>query len=528
PEVTLPQVGVTDGRYMVAADDDLDLLPEEVTGLDPARLTPEEQRAPSAPRLVYEYQDTRFTGTLKVTRKPVHVASQTLAYHRLDRETLLSHLEARMVVQGGGLQKLQIALPESAGTNLRFSLIDPPHAPQVRLPSITEQTSAAPSDGERVWTLQLDQRAFGLLWLVVDLTSPRTAEMTTFTLPGLRVVSAERQNGFVAVEAGPDQQLDVTAVDAAGQPLAEVDPADVPAPQDYAPHERIVAAYRAVRPGFKVTLKETRFRKQPVPTAICDKASLTSVLGAGGEQQHKAEFTLRTVGVQSLRIEFSAEASLWATLVDGQPVEVRVLKASASGTPAWSVPLPQASDAGQSHAVQLFYRTTGESLAGSGTLRQKPPRIEAISGEGTAQPIEILEQDWLLYYPSQTEITASNGQFDPLEKPSRLSLLGWLHNSLTLVSPSDLGHKAFYAAIVAAVIFIVFFAYRRRGALGAGIVLAVGLVCFAFFLVLSSITEMNSEKGASAYYLRDDRSYFPPAPSSAPFTPGPTLDTDFN
>ena len=498
PEVTLPQVGVTDGRYMIAADDDLDLVPEEVSGLDPARLTPEEQRAPSAPRLVYEYQDTKFTGTLKVTRKPVHVASQTLAYHRLDRETLLSHLEARMVVQGGGLQKLQIALPAVAGTNLRFSLIDPPHAPQVRLPQITEQTSAAPADGERVWTLQLDQRAFGLLWLVVDLTSPRSVETTTFTLPGLRVVSAERQNGFVAVEAGPDQQLDVAAIDAAGQPLAEVDPADVPVPQNYAPHERIVAAYRAVRPGFRVTLKETRFEKQPVPTAICDKASLTSVLGEGGEQQHKAEFTLRAVGVQSLRIELPSEASLWATLVDGRPVEVRVLKAGVGGAAAYSVPLPPASGPDQPHAVQLFYRTTGDSLAGSGTLRQKPPKIEAISGQGTTQPIDILDQEWLLYYPSQTEITSSSGQFDPVERPARISLLGWLHESLSQASPRDLWQKAIVAAIVATVTFVVFFAYRRRGVTGAAITVAIGLVLAVISIFF---TFANQEKSSSEYYI---------------------------
>ena len=91
---------------------------EVLTGLDPVRVTVEEQRAAGAPRLVYEYQDTKFSGTLKVERKPVRVAAQTVAFHRLDRETLISHLEARMVVQGGGLQKIQVALPESAGTNL--------------------------------------------------------------------------------------------------------------------------------------------------------------------------------------------------------------------------------------------------------------------------------------------------------------------------------------------------------------------------------------------------------------------------
>src|SRR5262249_38459884 len=140
PEVSLPEVGVTDGRYMIAAEDDLELTPEEVTGLDPVRLSAAELKGAGAPRLVYEYQDTRFSGTLKVTRKPLRIAAQTLAFHRLDRETLISYLEARLVVQGGGVQRLQVALPESAGTNLRFALVDPPGSLPERRLRITEHT----------------------------------------------------------------------------------------------------------------------------------------------------------------------------------------------------------------------------------------------------------------------------------------------------------------------------------------------------------------------------------------------------
>ncbi|MGE5194574.1 MAG: hypothetical protein ACM3U2_18945, partial [Deltaproteobacteria bacterium] len=504
PEVSLPQVGVTDGRYMIAADDDLDLAPEEVTGLDPVRLPAEEERAAGAPRLVYEYQDTRFGGTLKVSRKPVRIAAQTLAFHRLDRETLSAHLEARLVVQGGGSQKLQIALPESAGTNLRFSMVDPPGVDPLQCPRITEQTAAAPADGQRVWTLALDQRAFGLVWLSVDLTAPRPAGAASFDLPGLRIVSADRQSGFVAVEGGPDQQLEVTALDAAAQPLPEIDPVDVPVPSGYAPQERIVAAYRTVQPGFRVAIKETRFDRQAVPTAVCDKARLTSALGAGGQQQHRAEFILRAVGVQSLLVELPDEASLWATLMDGRPVEVRV--EARDGSKAWLVPLPQGSDPGQAHAVQFFYGTEGTSLEGSGTLRQAPPRILAVSGQGAGQPIETLVREWTLFYPDETEIISSTGQFEPAEKPSRPSLLGQLHRSLVLASPRDVWQKGVWAAIVGAAIGIFFFAWRRRGISGAAVTGLVGLV-LAIAVLFFSLA--NQEKSSSEFYADSAKSFAP-------------------
>lgn len=519
PEVSLPQVGVSDGRYMIAAEDDLDLAPEEVTGLDPVRQSAAEQQAAGAPRLVYEYQDTRFSGTLKISRKPLRVAAQTLAYHRLDRETLVTHLEARLVVQGGGLQKLVVALPEAAGTNLRFSLVNPDGAGAVRLPRITDQTSAEPANGQRVWTLQLDQRAFGLVWLVVDLTSPRSADAASFDLPGLGVVSADRQNGFVAIEGGPDQQLEVTAVDAAGQPLIDVDPADIPVARGYTPKERIVAAYRAVRAGFKITVKETRFDRQAVPTAFCDKARLTSIIGEGGQQQHKAEFLLRAVGVQSLFVELAGDANLWATLIDGQPTEVRTIASRADGSKAWIVPLPQGMNPGQAHSAQLFYGYDGQSLESSGKLTLVPPRIAAISGQGETQPIEILDREWILDHPAQTEITASSGQFEPLEKPSRVSFLGLLHRGLALASPGALGQKALWTVIVGGAIGIFFFAWRRRGVAGAAIAAALGLVLVVILTVISHtepapfIYALNGEKSAAEYYSDSTKLF---APTSAP------------
>src|SRR5204863_9569351 len=140
PEVVLPEVGVTDGRYMIAADDDLEVAVDEIAGLDPIRLSEQEQRLQRAPRVAYEYQDTRFRGTLHIVRKPLRLAAQTLAFHRLDRETLVSHLEARLVVQGGGLVKLDLALPASSATDLRFRLIDITRGSRAALPLITEQS----------------------------------------------------------------------------------------------------------------------------------------------------------------------------------------------------------------------------------------------------------------------------------------------------------------------------------------------------------------------------------------------------
>ena len=530
PEIHLPQVGVTEGTYMIAADADLDLVTEELAGLDPVRLPTDQRQLTRPPRLVYSYQDTRFTGRLKVVRMPARIAAQTVAFHRLDPETLASHLEARLVIEGGGVRKLQVALPEATGTDLRFRIVGDANR-------ITEQTAAAPVDGERLWTLQLDQRAYGSLWLIVDLVASRTSAVvdggskivdrdanatpsnnsrsTTndprSTLPALRVIGADRTEGFAAIEAGPEQQLAIAATDAGGQALIEIAPADLPAPVEYFPKERIVAGYRSVGTGERLAVTETRFARVGVPSAICDRNELTSVLGETGELQHRAEFTFRAVGVQSLRVELPADAILWATLLDGQPVEVRRLDRGStaptddSASTSYLVPLPVTSDAETSRKLELFYRSRVAALTASGTLQQSPPKLTAIGGSGNTQPFDVLERHWTLHHPSATEITASEGPLEPETPPTRRSLLGVLQQSISVGNRQELLWKGVWLAVVIGAVGFFTYVFRRRGWTGimmsGGLLMILGLI--AVILPATLLSKKMIPTSAAHSYARN-------------------------
>ena len=114
PEVRLMQASVIDGSYVIQADEDFEVVPLEISGLDPAHL-----KVPGE-RFGYRYQDTRFSGRIRVQRKPPRISARTLAFTRLDRQALRSHLEVMLEVAGGGIRSLEIALPESVGEELRF------------------------------------------------------------------------------------------------------------------------------------------------------------------------------------------------------------------------------------------------------------------------------------------------------------------------------------------------------------------------------------------------------------------------
>ena len=119
PELFLPQSSLTEGALVVRGDDDLDLDAREVKGLDPQPLKADFER------LRFQSQDTRYSGKLKVTRKPSRIAAQTVTVGRIDPQTFHAFLQAMVEVQGGGVRSVKVALPEAAGTSLRFECPGP-------------------------------------------------------------------------------------------------------------------------------------------------------------------------------------------------------------------------------------------------------------------------------------------------------------------------------------------------------------------------------------------------------------------
>ena len=537
PELRLPQSSVAEGTYVIKADADLDVVPGEINGLDPTNVP-----VPGT-RLGFAYQDTRFGGTLKVERKPSRVSARTLTFARLDKQTLHTHFESELTITGGGLRVLEVALAESAGKDLRFQISN-------LTARIVEQTSRPGENGELIWTLRLDRHLVGTATLVVTSVAPRATDKSPLPLgeggrkpgegnerstpatktdqpksdansnasqpatgsltptlsqgereknapiaiPHLRIIQADRQNGFISIEAEGDQRLTISAQDGNKANLPEVDPIDLPAPLAYAPSQRIVAAYRYFAGAPNITIADERFDRLPVPTAICRVASILSVLSPAGEFQHQATFHFTAVGVQSLRarlmvdglglragqvkpstIDPQPSTLLWAALVDGLPVEVR----RAEG--AFLIPLRPSDDPAAERSLQLFYRTNVPALRGTGELRQPPPELTVLNGAGVSQPMQVLDQQWELRYPPDLLLTDSQGAFVPDAK-TPLDRSDWLSNlpkSLTLPNVRDFSRMVSALVLVLAIVAVIWSRFRwgwLRGVVTPVVVLGFGSI----------------------------------------------------
>ncbi|OYW13582.1 MAG: hypothetical protein B7Z55_16585, partial [Planctomycetales bacterium 12-60-4] len=296
PELVAPQANVVETAFVIRGDDDLDFATEEVTGLDAVPLAAEWER------LRYQSQDTRYSGRVKVTRRRAQTAVETIGYFRLDRQSLAATLFATLSITGGGVRELIVSLPESVPETARFQAVGG---------TLVEQQKLDVQNGRRHWRLQFAERVLGNLRIWTEVTMPRTDAAAEVSCPLFEVAGADRAHGAVVTEAGADQRLTISATNAQGQPLLEMDPLDLP-PMPYQFKERIVAVHRTIGVGNSLTVSEQRFEKAAVPTAVCTQLDVLTIVSRTGELQQRALFALRLAGVQQLQVELPEGAELWA------------------------------------------------------------------------------------------------------------------------------------------------------------------------------------------------------------------------
>lgn len=416
PNIGLPDAAVVEGTFGIVGGSEFEVIPQDIDGLDPAHLKLDGER------LGYRYQEADYSGTIEVTRKSAHLSVQTVAITRVDPTTLFSHLETKLLIEGGSQREFQIGLSTSAGNNVRFRIPG-------NVATIVEQTMGEMNNGYQIWNVRLDRRVSGHLMLLADVWVNRDGEKK-LKPPRIFVPDADRQDGYIALEADTDQKLNTTAVDGSGRPLAEVDPVDFP-PILYRPQKRLVAAWQYFLPNYDVSINEIRYDPAAIPSAIGYRSEMKSILSKTGNFQHEAIWNFSSVGVQSLSLRLPENSELWGVLLDGNPVVVR------KTDNGYSVPIPGDQSDTATHKLAIYYDTVSSQNGSIRRIRQVPPQLMVISGRGVEQPLEILEQDWVVYYPHQSAVTQSAGLFEPTGDFDNPSFLAELPNALSLEFNAD-------------------------------------------------------------------------------------------
>ncbi len=479
PSIPIAEATLTETAVVVRADEDLDVTARDLVAIDLAPLKAEDER------LRLQSQVNNWKAGLNISRQPSRWITKGLTGWRLDQQSISSFVSVQVEVQGGGVRGLMLTLPESVGTDLRFSLTGAGGR-------IVQQQDGPVVKGRRLWILRFAERARGALTLWATIEQPRP-EAEKFEVPELLVLDSQLHSGFIALEASPDQKLSIDALAADGSPLKEADLLELPSSR-WVPRERLVALFETLAEGAKVVVSEQRFDRSALPSAICRRLKVDTHLPLVGAAQHRAEFLLQVANVQNLSVQLPGDqgqpgqgSRLWAVMVDGRAVEARL------ASRGFLVPLSSRNEGvnsssagsavgGTERSVVVYYETdhtTAGRSAQASHFEGTTPVLNVVTSSSDLETVEVLEQTWEVHYPEKLLLVRQNGLLEataPLDQPGELARLKELFQQASWERLIPLLLVAGLMILFTAGACYLRFKAGFWGCAGAGGLLALGLV----------------------------------------------------
>ncbi|MCR9198167.1 MAG: hypothetical protein NXI04_05960 [Planctomycetaceae bacterium] len=472
PIVSASNALLVGGTYSIAGATDLTVSPLQINGLAPI--------ADENGQTLFETQGTSYSGRVSVVRKPSRLASRAVIRTWLDERQKSVELLLTVDVLNGTTRTLDLAVPESLGSDLRFSLQSitqvPGHSDQMIPGSLklTEQSADEPVDGQRVYRLTFDRRFVGAVTLRTFVQQEREAD-TKLAAPFIKVEGAVRQHGLIAFEAQSDQQID-TPQDLTGSGLSIADAGLIPAPPA-STGRRVALVYRFIQPDYQLELTETTFATNAVPSAVVPLIENTSVVSEGEMQQRQSRIHFRCSGVQTMRfvLPHAEQSYLWSTVLNGEPIEVRKDESD------YLVAIPPGSPA-TDYVLEVLFESPSVSSSFLGESAQDSVQLKIDTEDGRVTPVDVLQQQWDVRYPPSAMLLNHGAGFRPLRAVDQAGWLQTLPDLLSLPTRSTFLERARPAVVLLAIFFVAtaLIVKRRWKTLAA-------VAIFAFVLTLPRV-----------------------------------------
>ncbi|MHB8519503.1 MAG: type II secretion system protein [Limisphaerales bacterium] len=234
-----------------------------------------------------------------------------------------------------GVQEFRVALPahwknvEFTGANIR-------------------RKEPSPGDTNSVvWTLTLQDRAWGGYTLVVTYDYQFDAKAAALDLAGAHTPGVERETGSLGIMTAASLKLEPAAP---ADPLRRVDESELSETDRSLCTRPLLLAYKYVGTNYQHTVRVTRFEELPVLAAVADRTELISVITEEGQMLTQASFMVKNNEMQAQRFTLPPGSELWSTFVNGQPT-----KPERDGEDIL-VTLPRDANRDQAFSVDIVYK----------------------------------------------------------------------------------------------------------------------------------------------------------------------------
>ena len=392
----------------------------------------------------------------------------------------------RYAIFNQGVQEFRLRLP-SHWKNIEFT------------GSGIRRKDQSKDDQGEVWTLSLQEKAWGSYTLVITYDEAFDPHKAMLAVGGMHALDVERETGTVAITSAASLQLREKT---SSGPLRRVDEAEL-AENDRALISRpVLLAYRYPSgEPYELSVEVVRHELLGVLDAVADRTQLTTVLTDTGQMLTQASFMVKNNDKQFQRFTLPHGAEFWSCYVANQPV-----KAERDGD-ALLAPLPRGANRDQAFAVDIVY---AQNLGGKKTV-PKPATAAAGDADGlkswwpSAVMLEAPKTDvqttyaeWELYVPATHTLANFGGNMTVARGTTYDLHDAWDAFVKFYQELFDEGAAMVAVVVVLFFVFILIVAAVRRGWKGAVAVLSCGFIVALLSSVL--ISTMASAKRRPATF----------------------------
>jgi hypothetical protein len=329
--------------------------------------------------------------TLAAERLPARVVADVFNLVTVGDGLVGGSAVIRYGIINQGVQEFRVKLPvhwknvEFTGPNIRR---------KEQLGTNAALAGAAIDTNTALWTIVLQDKAWGGYTLVVTYDYQFDPKQATLNLAGAHAAGVERETGSLAIANAAALQLKARPI---AEPLRLIDQTEL-AETDRALITRpVVLAYRYTGDHYQLLADAVRNQEvQGLLNAVADRTQLTSVITEEGQMLSQASFMVKNNDKQFQRFQLPRGATLWGCYVNNNPV-----KAEQDGE--WlMVSLPRGANRDEAFAVDIVYKQTFDSFRG-GVI----PRSIELAAPKTDVPNTYAE--WQLYVPISQRLSGFEG-----------------------------------------------------------------------------------------------------------------------
>ncbi len=476
--------------------DKISLLPLRVTG---AEKESAQIGAASVPGIQLRTGTLAGLREIPINRLPDH-SNEILAYTAEQPDWTLSiaceKLTARVVADVFNLVTIGDGSVGGSAT-IRYGLANQGvQAFKVRVPATFKNVEFTGPNIRRseqagdVWTIGLQDKAWGGYTLVVTYDEPFDPKGATLAVGGVHALDVERETGSVAVTTAVSLQL---TPQTASNPLRRIDETELSAADRSFITRPVVLAYQYTGGEYDLSVEAKHYDEVPVLEAVADRTQITSVLTAAGEMLTQASFMVKNNAKQFQRFELPQNAKLWGCYVNGQPA-----KPERDGDGVL-VSLPHEADRDQAFTVDIMYAQTNGGLASTfgKSLAFNAPRTD----------VPNTYAEWQLFVPPTFRLSDFGGSMNVAQGTTYELLDAW---EKFLAFYGQVLHEAggailFIGLLAFLVIALVISAVRRgwNGVLTLFAVMTILAILSAMLLPALSAAKRKSQRISSVNNLKE-------------------------